>query len=101
MMKAKVHEADLPDREGARLLLSRGLLETLPHLRHLWADAGYRGAGDLREWITERLGLSLEIVERRRCRWVVERTFAWMCGNRRMSRDYEFLPETGEALIST
>ena len=32
-------------------------------------------------------------------RWVVEHTFAWICHNRRMSHDYEFLPETGEALI--
>ena len=31
--------------------------------------------------------------------WVVERTFAWICRNRRMSRDYEFLAETTEALI--
>ena len=28
---------------------------------------------------------------------MVERTFAWILRNRRMSRDYEFLPETGEA----
>ena len=34
-----------------------------------------------------------------RRRWVVERTFAWILRNRRISRDYEFLPETGEALI--
>jgi transposase len=66
-------------------------------LKHLWADAGYCRAA-LREWITERLGLSLEIVQRRR-RWVAERTFAWITRNRRMSRDYEFLTETGEALI--
>ncbi len=32
-------------------------------------------------------------------RWVVERTLAWICRNRRMSRDYEFLPETTETLI--
>jgi putative transposase len=32
-------------------------------------------------------------------RWVVERTFAWLGQNRRMSKDYERLPETGEALI--
>ncbi len=32
-------------------------------------------------------------------RWVVERTLAWICRNRRMSRGYEFLPETTEALI--
>ncbi len=93
---------------------------SFPGLRRLWADAGYRGAA-LRRWITEGLGLSLEIVQRRsrwgwvrndvepepmpagfeviRRRWVVERTFAWICRNRRMSRDYEFLAQTTEALI--
>ena len=32
-------------------------------------------------------------------RWVVERTLAWLCRNRRLSKDYEALPETDEALI--
>jgi putative transposase len=32
-------------------------------------------------------------------RWVVERTFAWICHNRRMSKDYERLCATGEAFI--
>ncbi len=32
-------------------------------------------------------------------RWVVERTFSWTEQNRRMSKDYERLPETGEAFI--
>ncbi len=32
-------------------------------------------------------------------RWVVERTFAWLGHNRRMSKDYERLCETSEALI--
>jgi putative transposase len=32
-------------------------------------------------------------------RWVVERTFSWIEKNRRMSKDYERLPETGEAFI--
>jgi transposase len=119
VMKAKVHPADLADREGARMVLG-GVDESFPSLRHLWADAGYRGE-DLRRWIAEGLGLSLEIGQRRsrwvwvrndvepepipagfeviRRRWVVERTFAWISRNRRMSRDYESLPETGEALI--
>ena len=120
VMKAKVHSADLADREGARVLLER-VGESVPGLGHLWADAGYRGA-DLRRWITERLGFSFEIVQRKprwvwvpndvepdpipagfeviRRRWgVVERTFAWICRNRRMSRDYEFLTQTTAALI--
>jgi transposase len=32
-------------------------------------------------------------------RWVVERTFSWTDRNRRMSKDYERLPETSEAFI--
>ena len=32
-------------------------------------------------------------------RWVVERTFAWIGRNRRMSKDYEFLLATSEAWI--
>ena len=32
-------------------------------------------------------------------RWVVERTFAWIDQNRRMSKDYERLTETSEAFI--
>jgi putative transposase len=120
VLKARVHEANLPDRESAKLLLGRSTIENFPRLKQLWADAGYRGAG-LREWVTEWLGLRLEIVQRKprwawlpkdvepepipagfeviRRRWVVERTFAWICRNRRMSRDYEYLPETSEALI--
>jgi len=120
VLNAVVHPADVADRDGARLVLEPGEEEELPRLKHLWADAGYRGAA-LREWITERLGLSLEIVQRRprwvwvpndvepeplpegfeviKRRWVAERTFAWIARNRRMSRDYEFLAETTEALV--
>ena len=32
-------------------------------------------------------------------RWVVERSFSWVGHNRRMSKDCERLPETGEAFI--
>jgi putative transposase len=33
-------------------------------------------------------------------RWVVERTFAWICHNRRMAKDYErWLCATGEAFV--
>ena len=32
-------------------------------------------------------------------RWVVERTFAWLGQARRLSKDYERLPTTSEAMI--
>ncbi len=113
-----VHEANVADRDGARLLLGK-VEEELPRMRLVWADRGYNGA--LKEWMRERLGWALSIVKPPRRwvrvpegvepppypkgfivlprRWVVERTLAWICRNRRMSRDYEFLPETTETLI--
>jgi putative transposase len=32
-------------------------------------------------------------------RWVVERTLAWSTRNRRLAKDYERLPETGETFL--
>ena len=32
-------------------------------------------------------------------RWVVERSFAWICHNRRMSKDYEGLCASSEAFV--
>ena len=32
-------------------------------------------------------------------RWAVERTFSWLGQSRRLSKDYERLPETGEMLL--
>ena len=32
-------------------------------------------------------------------RWVVERTFAWLGGYRRLSKDYEALPSVSEAMV--
>ena len=32
-------------------------------------------------------------------RWVVERTFSWLCQNRRLSKDYERLAETSASLV--
>lgn len=113
-----VHEASVADRDGARLLLGK-VGERLPRMERVWADRGYNGA--LKDWMKERLGWPLKIIKPPRRwvrvpegvepppypkgfivlarRWVVERTLAWISRNRRMSRDYEFLPETTEALI--
>lgn len=102
----------------------------------IWSDQGY--VGELGEWIQEKLGWRLEIVERTSQkehhaqmvaiakerqkagatvfemwsglkygrgievlphRWVVERTFFWLGRCRRLSKDYEYLPESSEAMI--
>jgi putative transposase len=72
----------------------------------IWADGGYAGA--LIDWVKTTILCVLEIV--RRCdnvmgfvvlprRWVVERTFGWFGRYRRLSKDYEGLPENSEAMI--
>ena len=32
-------------------------------------------------------------------RWVIERTFAWACINRRLAKDFERFPATAQALF--
>jgi putative transposase len=114
VLAAKVHGADLPDREGGRWLLSEG--QGLTRLELLWADGAYTGG--FRKWLRRRFGWRVEVPhhphrqlwrygleEKPRGfqvlprRWVVERTFAWLSLSRRLSKDYERLPETGEAMI--
>ena len=54
------------------------------------------GAGSQGRRAGARTPAGFEVIKRR---WVVERTFAWISRNRRLSRDYEFLAETTEALV--
>jgi putative transposase len=100
-----VHAADVQDRDGAKLVLEP-LIGKLPRLERLWADGIY--AGQLVEWVKEKTGWVLEIVKRPSeaegfvllpKRWVVERTFAWLGKCRRLSKDYEHLVSSSEAMI--
>jgi hypothetical protein len=60
VLAAKVHGADLPDREGGRWLLGEG--QGLPRLESLWADGAYTGGS--REWLGHRFGCPLEVPHR-------------------------------------
>ena len=105
LMAVKVHAADIQDRDGCKLLFE-SCRELLPRLFLVWADGGYRGK--LIEWVAVTCWWVLEIVKRNDDttgfevlphRWVVERTFAWICKNRRLSKDYERECQTSEAWI--
>jgi putative transposase len=100
-----VHAANIQDRNGAKLVLNKAK-QCFTSLRLIWADGGY--AGKLIAWVLNTHGWILEIVKRSDDmkgfqvlprRWVVERTFAWLSFCRRLSKDYEVLPETSEAMI--
>lgn len=105
LLAVVVHTAALQDRDGAKLVLAQ-LQGGCPRLTLLWADGGY--AGKLIGWVQEVCGWLLQIVKRTDNlrgfivlprRWVVERTFGWMVQYRRLSKDYEFHPETSAAMI--
>jgi len=100
-----VHPADVQDRDGAMLALAQ-LAGRAPRLKRIWADGAYTGR--LAQWALDVGGWSLELVRRpprQRTfevlprRWVVERTFGWLGRHRRLSKDYEVLPETTRAWI--
>jgi putative transposase len=106
---AVVHSAGLQDNTASRIVLGK-LKNSFKRLRLIWADAIYSGE-KLRSWLWNLRPyrkIKLEVVRRSDDiagfvvlprRWVVERTFAWLGKYRRLSKDYETLPESSEAMI--
>ena len=105
LLAVVVHPANIQDRDGAKLVLAQ-LRGRFARLGLIWADGGY--AGKLVAWVQEQYGWVLEIIKRSAetkgfqvlpRRWVGERTFGWLGQYRRLSKDYEYLPQTSETMI--
>lgn len=105
LIAVMVTAASVSDPAGARFLLRR-LDGASKKLRLVWVDGTYRGS--LLDWVADRFHFRLSPVLRPAGakgfvllpkRWAVERTFAWLVMHRRLSRDFETLPETSEAFI--
>ncbi|MDA0837132.1 MAG: IS5 family transposase [Planctomycetota bacterium] len=105
LLEVVVHPANIQDRDGAKLVFNKAL-GRFDRFQRIWADGGY--AGQLVNWVKEKSMWVLDIVRRsedqRRFevlprRWVVERTFGWLGRSRRLSKDYERLTDTSEAMI--
>jgi putative transposase len=126
LLKVKVHSAKVMDRDGIELLLPpTPTKEQFPRLAHVWLDGAYKGKG--KHWIEQQLGWTAEIVQHPPKprgvrapkgavidwatllpppgfhvlprRWVVERTLAWLGQSRRLSKEYERLCESSEAMV--
>ena len=100
-----VTAASVSDAKGARKLFAK-MGGGCKKLRRIWVDGSYRGK--LLTWVSEHCWFLLEPVLRSeeqkgfvllKRRWVVERTFAWLTQCRRLSKDYERLPVSSEAMI--
>lgn len=100
-----VHSAAIQDRDGAKLVFKR-IRPYFTKLKLIWADGGY--AGKLVSWVNRYQRYRLEIVKRSDDlkgfkvvpkRWIVERTFSWLYKYRRLSKDYEYHPDTSEVMI--
>jgi len=108
LLTVVVHAANVQDYVGARQVLKRLGQQTWSRLTKIWADAIYKGDKDLISWVQSEFGWTLEVVERPADskgfqvlpkRWVVERTFAWLGRNRRLSKEYDLLPDSSECWL--
>ena len=99
-----VTEANASDRLFAIACLMEDL-EELSQLELIGVDGGYTGE-NLARVVAQLCNAEVKVIQRHESgfqvlprRWVVERTFSWLVSSRRLSLDYELLPEVSEALI--
>lgn len=105
LLRVLAHPADITESEGAEWLLVNHQA-AFPRLKVIRVDQGYKDW--LVAWAAEHYDLTIEVIEKPANqvgfvvapkRWVVERTFAWLGRNRRLSKDYERLPEASESWV--
>lgn len=95
--------ADVQDRDGGCWLLAAARPH-LPRVRDVIVDRGFSRRfveyvrAVLRWAVTTTAKPPAGFAVQPR-RWVVERTFGWLVGYRRLRLEYEYHPETSEAMI--
>ena len=104
LVRVLVHPANWSETDGLRLLLKR--VPLYDRWQRVLVDGGYTSPA-LEHWCLMLFSVLVLVVKRpdvKRfvpvpCRWVVERTFAWLGKYRRLSKDYEALPAVSETFI--
>ena len=103
LLTVTVHAAYIHDTVAGGGVFKKAL-EKYPTIKGVCADAGYRKTF---ETAIAELGLTVDISERIKSagwlilpkRWRIERTFAWMNGSRRLSKDYEIRSSSAASMV--
>lgn len=109
LLRVLVTAANLPEREGGKQVLIQvhQMGAMVSRLNTIWVDGGYDGDPFMR-WLIDFCRWIVQVVLRPQerkgfvllpKRWVVERTFGWLNWCRRLSKEYEQLPQTSETFI--
>ena len=103
LLHVSVHAANLSDTKAGGAVIERAA-EKHPTIEAFLGDAGYRGSAvtfveetlQLTLHIATKLGEGFTVLPKR---WIVERTFGWLGGVRRLAKDFEILTATAENFI--
>ncbi|PLZ83859.1 IS5/IS1182 family transposase, partial [Fischerella thermalis WC217] len=109
VLRVLVTAANVGEREGGKQVLKRVKQsnQKISRLTKIWVDGGFDGEPFM-HWVMNFCRWIVQVVLRSqeakgfvllKKRWLVERTFGWLTGCRRLVRDYELLPETSETFI--
>ena len=100
LLNVRVHAANIHDTVAGGAVFKEACWK-YPSIKGVCADAGYRKTFeavcveiDRTVDISERIKPTWEILPKR---WRVERTFAWLNGWRRLSKDYEITTASAES----
>ena len=99
VLRVLVTAANVGEREGGKQVLTRVKQspEPVSRLTTIWVDGGFDGEPFM-QWVMDWFRWIVQVVLRPKQtkgfvllkkRWVVERTFGWLMGCRRLVRDYE------------
>lgn len=100
-----VHVANIHDSQGAHLVM-KNMNENIYGLKTIFGDSGYRG--QLIEMAKQKYDYTLKISPKIKDqaigrvspkRWIIERTFSWLENFRRLSKDFEYLLESSQAML--
>ena len=99
-----IHGANIHDTKSG-IVPAHSTCLKYPTIQRFCADAGYKGT--FIEDVEIILGRGVDISEKikphewekLKWRWIVERTFSWFNGSRRLSKDYEINEESSASMV--